>query len=74
MITDLYIIQAKPAPQQTLTEAVREICIKTEPKPLFCEIPDDLKIKTYYNFGTAFNSIASSATGPAGPISTTTTT
>ena len=46
MISDLYFVSAKPIPPRTLGETVQEICIKTEPKPLYCELPDDLKLKS----------------------------
>lgn len=52
VIGDLYFTSAKPMPPKTLGESVQEICIKTEPKPLYCELPDDLKLKSITASGT----------------------
>lgn len=74
MINDLYFILARPLISKTIVETIQEICIKTEPKPFFCESPDDLKLR-FSNEGTilTYTTTSSSASGSAMRITTTTT-
>lgn len=75
-IGDLYITIPKEVPKKPLVVVVEEICIKTEPKPLFCEIPEDLKLKPFSNSGTVqtYTITSSMASGASGYGTSTTTT
>lgn len=52
IVTDIYINSPTMACNKPFFEVIREICL-TDPKPIFCEIPDDLKLKFVSSFGTA---------------------
>lgn len=75
MIDSLYLTSVKPLPIKTFGEAVQEICVKTEPKPLFCELPGELKLKFSYQGTTAttYTTTSSLASGTAFGTTTTTT-
>lgn len=77
MIIDGVIITAsKIVSQKPLIEAVQELCQEIEPKPIFCEIPEDLELRPYNNSGTAqtFTITTSMASGASGYGTSTTTT
>lgn len=75
LIDGVYITIPKIAPQKPLIEVVQELCKETEPKPIFCEIPEDLKLKSSNNSGTAQTfTITSSMTSGASGYGTSTTT
>ena len=72
----VYITSLKTIPQKPLIEAVQEVCQETEPKPIFCEIPEDLKLKSSDNTGTVqtFTITSSVNSGASGYGTSTTTT
>lgn len=64
-------------PKKSFIEVVEEICKKTEPTPFFCELPEDLKLKTIETSGTVqtytyATSYASTASGYSSSTTTTT--
>lgn len=66
MITNAFFVNAPKSPirQNSLAAIVEEIC-KNDPKPLFCELPDDLKLKSISYSGTltySYNSLATTTT------------
>ncbi len=73
MIDQFYISLEKPLPPKTLGEIVNEICIKEEPKPIFCEIPDDLFRKFSYQTSTGPSNATLSSLAPGPAIGTTAT-
>lgn len=76
MIGDLYFDPTKTMPPKMLAESFQEICFKTEPKPIFCEIPEDLKLKPLSASGTTqtYTYTSSMVSLPSlGTTSTTTT-
>ena len=65
-------IKVYPKP---LVVLVHEICEEVEPKPLFCEIPEDLQVKSVSSTGTAQTyTITSSMATTSISLGTTTTT
>ena len=70
---DVYITAPKIVLQKPLVEIVQELCKETEPKPIFCEIPEDLKLKTP-NSGTQTSTITSSINSVASGYGASTTT
>jgi hypothetical protein len=75
LIQGLYITAPKSTEMKPLIEVVHEFCEENEPKPLYCELPDELKLKTVDASGTAqtYTYTNSLATTPAFGTSTTTT-
>ena len=76
LLLSAYTLYSEQVPQKSFIQTVQEICIETEPKPLFCELPDDLKIKSAsYSGTTQTYTITSSMISLArvGNTSTTTT-
>lgn len=75
IIDGVYITAPKIVPQKPLIEVVQELCKETEPEPIFCEIPEDLKLKSSNNSGTTQTfTITSSITSGASGYGTSTTT
>lgn len=76
MITDsTYIISPKPVPQKPLVEIVQEICEQIEPKPLFCELPEELRFKSFSNSGSVQTyTITTTSSGASGYGTSTITT
>lgn len=76
MIADgVYINSSKIVPQKPLIEVVQEFCQEIEPKPIFCEIPEDLKLRPSNNSGTTQTfTVATSMTSGASGYGTSTTT
>lgn len=74
MINNIYFYRTMPLHQSSLAEVFEEICLKSEPKPLFCEIPEDLKTRTNSSYGTAQTYTYTSSMVSFSSISTTTTT
>jgi len=73
-MNDPYFILEKSLTQKALGEVVQEICLKTEPKPLFCELPDDLKLRFSYGGTTpTYTTTSSLASGSIMGTSATTT-
>lgn len=67
MINEVYITTSNKIPHKPFVQMVQEVCVKTDPKPLFCEFPEDLKLKSISNSGTAqtytYTSLASPSIG-----------
>lgn len=76
IIEEIYITTPKISLQKPLIEAVEEICIDTVPKPLFCELPEDLRLKSFSYSGSAqtYTVTSSMISGASGYGTTTTTT
>lgn len=73
MITDLYLSQSKPIEPPSFIEKTHiEICVKPDPKPIYCESPDELGRRSYISLGTTTYTITNSQ-GPGTTTSTTTT-
>lgn len=71
MLDQLYISIYRSTSSKTLGEIVNGICIKEDPKPLFCELPDDLKLRSASSTGTAphYSLISLPSIGPMGSVS-----
>lgn len=75
MITDpTYIASLNPIPQKPLVEVVQTVCEKIEPKPIFCELPEELRFKPIDNSGTVQTHTITSSSGASGYGTSTTTT
>lgn len=65
--SDIYITVPTLVLDNPLIEIVEEVCKKKDPPPLFCGLPEDLKLKSIENSGTiqtstptnSFRSVAS---------------
>lgn len=53
ILEEAYFTIPKVTSQKPLAEVVVEMCEETDPKPLYCEIPEDLKLKSMTLSGTA---------------------
>ena len=75
IINGVYITSPELIPQKPLIEVVQEFCQEIEPKPIYCEIPEDLKLKSSNNSGTTQTiTVTTSMTSPASGYGTLTTT
>lgn len=74
MIDEIYITNQSKIPQKSFIETVQEVCINTEPKPLFCEFPEDLKFKSSSDSGTVQTYTYTSLASPSVGFGTSTTT
>ena len=52
IIGETIITTPQYIPPKPVVEIILEVCKDTEPKPIFCEIPDDLGLKSLSNSGT----------------------
>lgn len=46
ILSEAYITVLKIIPKKSFIEMVQQVCEETESKPLYCELPDDLKLKS----------------------------
>jgi len=69
------IIESAPkiAPQKPLIVILSEYC-KNDPPPIFCELPDELKTKTFSFPAVNNGTYATTASGASGTIVSTSTT
>ena len=74
ILEEAYIISPKIAPQKPLIEAVQELCEETEPKPIYCELPDELKLRSIETSGTVQIYTYTTSTMVSGTSTSTTTT
>lgn len=76
MINGAYIATPTRILQKPFVQAVQEVCIKSDPKPLFCQLPSGLKIKPIFNSGTvqSYTYTSSLASVYTGSITSSTTT
>ncbi len=73
MLEEIIISAPKIPPQKPLIEVLSEYC-KNDPPPIFCELPDELKVKTF-SFPAVNNSAyATAASGVSGTMVSTSTT
>lgn len=75
MITDpAYITSPNPIPQKPVVEVVQKICEKIEPKPLFCEFPEELRFRPFSNSGSVQTYTITTSSGASGYGTSITTT
>lgn len=74
MIDQILISAPKIVQQKPLIAVVQEVCEETDPKPLFCEIPEDLRLKPITNSGTVQTYTITSSSTASGYVGTSTTT
>lgn len=77
MINGIYITAQTKILQKPFVQMVQEVCIKTDPKPLFCGFPEDLKVRSISASGTGQTYTYTSSFGSLPTVygtSTTTTT
>lgn len=73
MIDKISITIPETVSQKPMIEIVRSICEKIEPKPLFCELPDELRLRAVASSGTVQTYTTTSSSG-ASEFGTSTTT
>lgn len=74
LISDLYLTVPKASLEKPLIEVIDEFCKEVEPKPLYCEWPDELKLKSIDASGTVQTYTYTSSLGSASGYGTSTTT
>lgn len=74
ILPEVYITLPKPPPQKSPIEIARSFCIENEPKPLYCELPEDLKFRFTDNSGTTQTYTSTSSMILSGTLTSTTTT
>lgn len=52
ILGDFYITKPQVPQPKNLIEWVQESCTEIQPKPIYCEIPEDLKFKSVSTSGT----------------------
>lgn len=73
MLEEITLSALKIPPSKPLIVVLSEYC-KDDPPPIFCELPDELKTKTF-SFPAVNNSAyTTAASGVSGTITSTTTT
>ncbi len=74
IIDEININAPKIVSQKPLIEMVQELCEETEPKPVYCELPDELRLRPMEASGTVqAYTYTTSVMSSGASISTTTT-
>lgn len=71
---EAYITVYKIVPQKPLVEVIQELCEKAEPKPLYCELPDDLRLRSMVASGTVQTYTYTNSLATLSGVNTSTTT
>lgn len=72
LLPNVYFVPLKPVDKKPLIVTFSEFCSKYDPKPFYCEFPDDIKTKSEASGTLETYSVASTAT--VSNVGTTTTT
>lgn len=74
IIDPTYITAPNPVTKKPLSEVVQQVCEKIDPKPIFCELPEELRFKPFDNSGSIQTYTITSSSGASGYGTSTTTT
>lgn len=74
ILAEAYINPSKISPQKPFIEVVQKLCEGAEPKPIYCELPDELKLRSMEASGTVQTYTYTTSTMASGTSTSTTTT
>ena len=74
LLTETFIAAPQLPPKKSLIEIVQNICEENEPKPFYCELPDDLIKRSVDASGTTQTTTSVNSSMVSGTTISTTTT